>query len=64
MAEVRRLTSKNMDWNMEEMEEDSEEVGRFTCCKMADMEEKAAEMAREMRRKTRCMKAETKKVKS
>ena len=31
---------------------------------MADMEEKEAEMAREMRRKNRCMKAETKKVKT
>ena len=37
---------------------------QVTFCKIADMEENAAEMACEMRRKTRCTKAEIKKVKA
>ena len=48
---VRRVSSKNMDEKMAYMEENSAEMRRFSCCKMADMEKKAAEMAHEMREK-------------
>ena len=43
------------------MEEESAEVIRVTRRNMDDMEDKAAEMARDIRRKTHCMKAEMKK---
>ena len=46
------------------MEEKSTEVRRVTHHKMADVEEKASDMAREMRIKTRCVKAEMKEVKA
>ena len=46
------------------MEEESAEVIRVTRRNMDDMEDKAAEMARDIRRKTHCMKAEMKKVKA
>ena len=57
MVEVQKISSKNM-------EEKSAEVRLFTHHKMADMEEKATYMACEMRRKTHCMKAEMKEVKT
>ena len=42
MAEVWQISSKKMAENMEETEENSAEVRRFTRLKMADMKEKAA----------------------
>ena len=45
------------------MEGNSAELRQVTHHKMADMEEKASDMARDIRRKTYCMKAEVKKVK-
>ena len=50
--------------NMAETEENTVEVRRVNHRKMADMEEKSVEMVRDMRRKTRCMKVEMKKVKA
>ena len=64
MAEVRRLTSKNMSEKIADMEENSAEVRQFTRHNMAVMEEKAAEMDGEMMRKKLCMKAEMKEVKA
>ena len=46
MGEVRQIVTKNMDEKMSEMEEKSAEVRRFTCRNMADMGDKASEMAR------------------
>ena len=48
---VRRVSSKNMDEKMAYMEENSAEMRRFTCRKMADIEKKAVEMAHKMREK-------------
>ena len=54
---MRRLEFCNMYENMSETEENTAKVRRVNHCKMADMEEMAAEMARDIRRETRCMKA-------
>ena len=44
------------------MKENPAEVIRVTCHKMSGMKEKTAEMAREMRIQTLCMKVEIKKA--
>ena len=48
---MQRLSSKNMDEKMEEIKENSAELIQVIRCKMADMEDEAAEIAHEMRRK-------------
>ena len=53
MVELRRPASRKMA----EMEENTAEVRQVTRHKMSGMEEKSVDMAREMRRATRCMKA-------
>ena len=57
VAEVQRLASKNMAEKMAYMEENFEEVRKFTRRKMYNMEERVLDMAREMKRRTCCMKA-------
>ena len=64
VPEVRLLASKNMAEKMADMEENSAELRQFNHCKTDDMEQKAAEMSREMRRKPRCIKGEMKTAKS
>ena len=49
---MRQLASKNMAENMVDMEENSAEVRQVTRCKMSFMEDKAEDMAHDMRRKT------------
>ena len=46
------------------MEENTEEVRLFTCRKMDNMKERAEDMSREIRRSTRCVKVEIKKMKA
>ena len=50
--EMRRPAYKNMDENMVDMEGEYTEVRQVIRHRMADMEEKAADMARDMRRKS------------
>ena len=64
MDEVRQLTPKNMDETMAEIEENSIEARQVNHRKMDDMVGKAEYMACDMRRTTRYMKAEMKKVKA
>ena len=48
--------------DMAEMDENFADLRRVACRSISGMKEKAAKMDREMRIKTRCMKAEMKKV--